>query len=531
MKTSKDAPQLCNTEEGQNIYYRNKYLYPLKNSLNRIKNKIDSLSIIEGTLIIIPSPLLFYGIDYLIEVLPKNCFILMIEHDKELFSITENKLPGFPYLFADSFNDLNIFINNFNLSDIRKLLILPLNNGYFLNRNFYSSCYDIFQKRLNQYWKNRITLLTLGSRWFKNIFYNLMNYRESISSLKIEGAVVVAGAGESIEKTIPLLKKYRKYFTLIAIDTALSTLHCCSLKPDFILAVESQFYNIYDFHNYLDSGIPVICDLTAYPQTCRITGGMNYYFISEFCSSGFLASMNKKTLLPPMIPPLGSVGVTAVYIASLLTSSCVLYTGLDFSYIPGKSHSKNSPFIINTSLLKKRIKGDENYSFCINNQTQEVYDINGIKCLTNPNLRSYSDNLKMIIKDKSIYALLSSGITENSRIIRNETDFAEILEKCPVKSVVTQEYENKIDLSALNQFFKDEYEKITSVILSSLDYLNGRTSEENINSKLKELLAESDYITADFTDSTLPVTFTPAYIKRILLSCYRYERILKNILK
>ncbi len=126
------------------------------------------------------------------------------------------------------------------------------------------------------------------------------------------------------------------------------------ISADYILAVESQFYNIYDFYGCKDTGIPVICDISAYPKTARITGGENYFFFSEFSDSSFLKEMDNMGLLPGKIPPLGSVGVIAVYAALELTKLPVIYSGLDFSFIPGKSHSRMSPFITLTSLLKKK---------------------------------------------------------------------------------------------------------------------------------------------------------------------------------
>ena len=412
-------PGLVDTGEGYNIFYKNKYLYPEKNPLQKINAKIKSLEIKENTLVLIPSPLLYYGIDSIIPKLGKRCSIVFIEHDRELYNLKKNPYSVYHSLCLESENEAVNFCREFDFSDCRKIILLPLNNGYFINRTFYSRVLDIFQKGLNTFWKNKITMISLSSRWYSNIFKNLPSYFNGscISELKIRGPVFIAGAGESLERSLSFIKQNRKSFTLIAIDTALSTLIHSDIKPDYIIAVESQFYNIYDFYGCLDSDIPLICDISAYPATLRITGGRNYFFFSEFSASAFLKYMCKKQLLPRKIPPLGSVGVIAVYIALLLTDSEVVFSGLDFSFVPGKSHSKNSPFITLTELLKGRTSAGSNYSFCLKGEYSETEDVNGSPIYTNSGLKSYACSLSEIIASSDrIYTLKPSGIVDASAV-------------------------------------------------------------------------------------------------------------------
>ena len=529
MKEDIIPPKLVKTEGGDNVYYKNRFLYPENNILKRIENKTASLEINNNTLIIIPSPLLFHGIEILIPMLKKNCSILFIEHDKSLFNLKNNTYRNFESFFAENENSVHRYCENFDFSMFRKIVLLPLNNGYFINRIFYNKALDIFRLNLNRYWKNKITLISLSSRWYSNIFKNLPLYfkGKSLSSLKINGPVVVAGAGESLEKSIPLLKKFRKTFTLIAIDTAVSTLFHADIKPDFILAVEAQFYNIYDFYNIRNSGIPLICDISSYPQTGRITGSSNYFFYSEFSKSAFSSMMYEKSLLPLKIPPLGSVGVIAVYIAAALTESPVIYTGLDFSFIPGKSHCKNSPFIILTSLLKNRTSTDSNYSFCLRGDLIKTTDSAGKIVFTNSSLRSYSESLAEILnKYSNIYSLFQSGLVCNKNTAVSEADFQGLLTVDPGIADNEKSVRNEEDLK---YFYEREYKNIKDIISISVDFLNSLSDKESLIS-LRNLLGFSDYITEDFPEKSLPDEITPPYIKRVLLSCYRYERLFRNML-
>ena len=532
-------PEVLKTDEGYNIFYKKKYLYPEKNPLNRINAKINSLVIKENTLFLIPSPLLFFGVDKLITKLSKNSGLIFIEHDKDLYNLKENPYKQYYSINISNTNEAVHFCKDFDFSNYRKIVLLPLNNGYFINRSFYNSILDIFSKSLNTFWKNKMTLISLSSRWYSNIFKNLPLFFEgsNISGLKINGPVFIAGAGETLEKSIPYIRKYRNNLTLIAIDTAVSTLINSNIKPDFILAVESQFYNLYDFYGCRNSGIPLICDISAYPETLRITGGKNYFFFSEFSGSSFLKYMFNKQLLPMKIPPLGSVGVIAVYISLQLTDSSVIFSGLDFSFIPGKSHSKNSPFITLTSLLADRTTINSNYSFCFRGECSETKDVNGNTVYTNSALKFYSESLKEIISSSDrIYSLFPSGIVSaklGTEDLFSENEKGVLLNLERVSEVNVDQGTEDHNSIILPDYFKDfyisEYKNVETIIKISVDFLNGRSDPSDI-AVLKDMLSFSDYITENFPESQIPGDITPPYIKRILLSCYKYERILKQII-
>lgn len=69
--------------------------------------------------------------------------------------------------------------------------------------------------------------------------------------------VLVVGAGESLEYCISDIKKHRESILILAVDTALSVLDLHHIKPDFIVAVDSQFYNFYDILGYKNSTLPL----------------------------------------------------------------------------------------------------------------------------------------------------------------------------------------------------------------------------------------------------------------------------------
>ncbi len=526
---NKSHPQIIESEDGKNIFYRNKFLYTDKNIDRRVKSKLESLDISDNTLIIVPSPLFYHGAETLIKSTSINCRILFVEHDRELYYLSENPFTNYSSILLEDDKSLAEYSGSFDFSDIRKIIIFPLNNGYFINRIFYNRVFEYFRSSLSRFWKNKITMISLSSRWYSNIFKNLPCYSDSypLSSLKMEGPVFLAGAGESVEKALPLIKKYRESFTLVSIDTAVNTLINYDIVPDYILAVESQFYNIYDFYSCKNLKIPLICDISCYPETLRITNGNNYFFFSGFSDSPFLKWMEKSRLLPDKIPPLGSVGVTALYISLMLTDSSVIYSGLDFSFVPGKSHSKDSPFLMLTSLLKKRTDTDSNYSFCMKKDTVRTLDLNGNTVYTNSNLKSYCSSFREITSStERIYSLFPSGIAEIRNTLLSEKDLTFLLDKSPSVRVITEKKSFSPDYS---DFYRSEHFNIKKIIDYSVDFLNSR-ADSSVISDLRKLLMFSGYLTEDFPENSIPAELTSPYLKRVLLSCYRYERIMKDVL-
>ena len=85
-----EKPCLVQAKQGFSVSYKNKFLYSKYNPQSTIEKLISELQIQEDSLIIINSPILFYGIDLLKNKLPNNSVIIAIEHDKKLYDFSIN---------------------------------------------------------------------------------------------------------------------------------------------------------------------------------------------------------------------------------------------------------------------------------------------------------------------------------------------------------------------------------------------------------------------------------------------------------
>lgn len=322
------------------------------------------------TLYLIPSPLLGYGIPSLLERLPESSFLLGIETNQELMGLSSPALAEFQrkgrsafYRLDDPVGLYRVF-TELSAGEYRSCRMIVLNGGYAPEKALYDGLFTSLEEYLRTYWQNRLTSARLGRLWIRNLIANLTGPdRADLSDFHTPRTLVLAGAGESLEGSLPLLKEARESFFLLAVDTAVQTLMRSGLRPDGVVNLESQFYNLKDFYSLAGAPVRQFADMTAYPPSLRQFPGEHYLFSSRFGRSRLIDRLEEAGLLPPSIPALGSVGVTALYVAAEIARGPIFLTGLDFSYVPGKSHAKESPFHDWARLQEGRLTGDVWYGF------------------------------------------------------------------------------------------------------------------------------------------------------------------------
>jgi hypothetical protein len=154
--------------------------------------------------------------------------------------------------------------------------------------------------------------------------------------------VLVAGAGPSLEAALPLIRRFRPRLTVLCADTALPVLAEAGLVPDWVYALEAQHYNLEDFLSCRDPSLLLLCDLCSCPAVLRLFP-RRLPFATRFHPLALFDRLSAAGLLPPELPALGSVGVTAARAALELTAGPVLLAGLDLSYPDGRTHARGAP--------------------------------------------------------------------------------------------------------------------------------------------------------------------------------------------
>jgi hypothetical protein len=304
---------------------------------------------------------------------------------------------------------------SFGVHLFRRVEVVSLTRGYSLFPDFYRDLAAGLLDMIQTYWRNRMTSLHMGRLWMGNIFMNLamLPACASLAELEFTRPVVIAGAGESLERHLDFLAARRGCFALACVDTALPVLGAAGITPDLIVIAEAQFANTYDFAGLQNWNIPIAADLCSYPGILRRFTGPRYMFLSRFTGLLWFSRDDVKAVLPPFIPPLGSVGVMALYIASRAAAEDrpIFLAGMDLRYPAGKPHAKASPS--HTLLLagQGRLSFPHYLASWYSRPREKAPLAGGGSALSDAVLASYRDALKEIaLGRKNVFTLEGEGL-------------------------------------------------------------------------------------------------------------------------
>ena len=356
--------------------------------------------------------------------------------------------------------------------------------------------------------------------------------------------IIVFGAGESLDKTFAkenshLIKEIKdgRYFT-IAVDAAAQALLARGIRPDAIVAVESQFAIQESYASFTKEDfeqIILFADLCSRPQVARLFK-KRIWFASEYAKCQYLDSIKEKGIIQNLIPPLGSVGLTAVYLALVIRQSIatsVFVSGMDFSYSAGRTHAKNVAASKRLLANCTRKNGAANYSASLLPPAFPVQSKDESKMYSSPIMESYAINFAAVFGgQKNLYDIGECGIDLH-------------LKKCTAASVWTvASLQNKNSSSGQIQIDFEEGKKSKQLIscylkeekdaLTQLKDLlvKGENSEykkdgTTLSGQIQGILSPREYLFLHFPDGNRASTSTP-FLKRVRAEIDSFLKILKD---
>lgn len=523
--------QKIETKNGFTVLYKNRYLYSRFDAKKNSERLVQSLETKDESLFFIFSPLLGYGLDLLFEKISGDSFVLAIETDPLLYTFSlqniDKKLlekKNFLYLCLEEkmtgVKELLEKIDHLVQSEegyaFRRLVPLELSST-FIQKEFQNTCTQYIDLYINQFWRNRITLVKLGRLYAKNIFQNLalLSQAETIKSARIEKPILVLGAGPSLEENIAIIQAFQKHFFIIAVDTALAYLHKQKIGIDLCLVMEPQLINQKAFLAVKNTKIPLLADLCSYPATQKILNGPLSFFFSEYASLQFLQNLEKNSGIQKY-RALGSVGLVAVETALKLRkkNTAIFFTGLDFSYQLGKTHTKETPSHLARLFEATRLKPAENIGLVENKIGDGLY--------TNPALENYArlfddlyaeeNELYMLSEISIIRKIKKISVRDFKTWIENKTgqtdssqrDSIEKNEKIESRFFETNTIEKTKRKNALIDFLENEIKKL-SVLSSFLESIKPEQTssqlDENLQKEVRKKLLGLEYLYIHFPEA------------------------------
>ena len=526
-----ETPSLVETRQGVSVLYKDHFLYSKYDPSKAILNIISNLSIPEYSIILIFSPVLWLGLKELLAKLPATSSIAVFEYEKPLFDFAQENFP----------NELKDHLNNkiqiFNKSGIknyftfiqkqhfRKCLKIDFSAASALYKEDYNKIFTLTQRVIDQFWKNRLTLIKFGRLYSKNIFKNLTLLSDAIplASLykSVAKPILVLGAGESLNTTILELKKNFSKFFIICVDAAAAPLLDNGITPDAIIAVEGQ--QVIE-QSYIgtpaDSKCLLIMDLVSRNHIPYITKGKYSFFVSNYADMNFFELLKNYNLLPPVIKPLGSVGLVSMAIALKLRKDIntpVLFSGLDFSYSIGITHAKGTASHKALLSSTSKLKSVFNISSAFSTGTSSIICANGKKMITSKALESYALLFNENFEDEqNIFDIRTSGINLTSA----KADLDHFIESLPA-NLHSNSYElnlnyQAIPKSSITSFLQNEKQALEELkdLFTYADNSALRKKDISLNEQIDSILTNREYLFIHFPDAVGP-TNPQSYYNRI----------------
>lgn len=404
-----DELELRPSAVGTHVVYRQRLLYSSRPQAGA-RARVRGLSILPGTLILWQSPLLWYGLDELERVTPDDCWIVGVEADETLYRLSLGQLPE-PHqhrlsLINTSAEDVASVLSELESARYRRVVELTTNGGAMLNRPVYRRTRDLLDRQIQVVWQNRLTIHAMGRLWVRNSIMNLPSLLGAEGPMLDDRPVVVCGAGPSLDTAAPMIAEQRQHIQIIAVDTAVPALAARSIVPDLVIAVEAQLINAYDFLPVGRREYLLLADLGSTPAA-----------VDLHARRGWLVSMHSRiTLLDRLaklpgvwaaLPPLGSVGVSAVLVAMRMSHGPIYLTGLDFAVVPGQTHARDTPAARRQHISNMRLHpvGDPT----LNISRVQTRSAAGNACATTLVLAGYAKELARTIGNRRVHHIAPIG--------------------------------------------------------------------------------------------------------------------------
>lgn len=525
-------PSTVDTPRGRSVLYLDRYLYsrydPEKTAVDSARNA----NLREGTLVLCVSPVLGYGLDVLLSRLPPDSFVLAVEADENLMALSVASIPGeilsnpsLLYARTASVERALETVDALPAGPFRRCVRVDLSGGAALNEAFYRSLHGAVDEYIARFWKNRLTLMRLGRSYARNFFSNLNSLPSSfrVPAAEIDRPVFVAGAGPSLDGVFPLIAERRRSLYLIAVDAALPALRDAGITPDAVVLVESQFWITRAFTGFRDSRIPVFADLTANPQALAVTGGPVAFFFTAYARARFLSRFAALGVTVPELPPLGSVGLSALELALRLsaTDTPVLFAGLDFSWGEGFTHCRGAPSAREALARGFRLSPVETLAYRDPDSCGRAIGKDGATVRTDPALSGYANLCSARFGgEKRLYDLSARGLATGCARISPEG--ARAMLDARAEGHATPLSPLTVDGPLISDFVeceRDSLRDIRSMLTGEAD--SGRE-------RLLETLAERDYLFLHFPEGFRAPDGSASFLKRVRIELEYFLKTLER---
>lgn len=193
---------------------------------------------------------------------------------------------------------------------------------------------------------NENTIRFFGDLWQENYIMNLhyVSKDRSLNELynKYDCPVILASGGPSLTKQLPLLKKIKDNCLIICAGSTINSLLAADIIPDYVVSMDGGESNYLHFKNIKNWDFDLIYGLGNAWEIERDFKGNRYSFCfygEDSIQKRIKEGLNKDI---PMLSTGGTVAITALEVASKISTGPIAIIGQDLAYTNNKSHAENN---------------------------------------------------------------------------------------------------------------------------------------------------------------------------------------------
>lgn len=328
---------LVDTSDGLQVILDGRPLYD-ENPAAAPRDKATRTPVESDTLYLVVSPVAWHGVSEFAQRIPASSAIIAVESDPTLFELSRRLLELSPIPGVElrdtrlpSVLDALTSRDPRGLGAFRRVRQVAFSRAATLGAASYRALRAALEANMRVLWQNRLTTSEMARLWFTNLFRNLPALVDSRPLPVVTGPILVCGAGPSLDRSVDFIRNVRSRVVLFAADTALPALLQNALEPDLVVATEAQFLNVYDFLQSEAGSYRLVADIVSSPAVVDRHSNDRVHWISAPVTEDLVFERLRSAVSLPWVPPLGSVGVTAVSLALMMGTGPVLLSGLDFA--------------------------------------------------------------------------------------------------------------------------------------------------------------------------------------------------------
>jgi hypothetical protein len=273
-------------------------------------------------------------------------------------------------------------------------------------------------------------------------------------------------------------------------------------------------------------------DLSALPVTGEILGSHLHIFFTPWTKLSLFGRLKTAGLLPETLPPLGSVGLSAVAIARRLSTGPVILGGIDFSFSLDQSHARSAPAHLERLRRQTRFRGLIDGGAAFHKGCFTVPSKTGERVRSNQIMKNYRELFQReFAENRRICDIAGSGLPLGLRTLTAEEAYTVLANGAATGMARHPGESNAANTAALvHAFVRGELESLTGL----RGILTGEITAGA--EQLERLLDTCDYLWAHFPDyagaeGKHPMLSDLGFLKRVRAEIDPFIKLLLGVLK